>query len=133
MQATLQVVSRGALSNFIHPTYTPTPLFPVRIFLPEEMWQSGPLDRYDPTLYLVCLSKEVNGRHVRAARMCDHETPRVNSINPNFSAQQRRKRSLMRTQALVLVLIVIAASEPARLFRAIVNGVVALLQCVKLL
>ena len=39
----------------------------------------------------------------------------------------------MRTQALVLELIVIAASEPARLFRAIVNGVVALLQCVKLL
>lgn len=39
----------------------------------------------------------------------------------------------MRTQALVLVLIVIAASEPARLFRAIVNGVIAILQCIKLL
>jgi len=39
----------------------------------------------------------------------------------------------MRTQAFVLVLIVIAASEPARLFKAIVNGVVALLQSVKLL
>jgi hypothetical protein len=39
----------------------------------------------------------------------------------------------MRTQALVLVLIVIAASEPARLFRAIVNGIVALLQHIKLL
>lgn len=40
---------------------------------------------------------------------------------------------LMRTQALVLVLIVIAASEPARFFRAIVNGVTAILQCIKLL
>jgi hypothetical protein len=39
----------------------------------------------------------------------------------------------MRTQALVLVLIVIAASEPARLFRAIVNGIVALLQHIKIL
>ena len=39
----------------------------------------------------------------------------------------------MRTQALVLVLIVIAASEPARLFRSIVNGIVALLQHIKLL
>lgn len=39
----------------------------------------------------------------------------------------------MRTQALVLVLIVIAASEPARFFRAIVNGVTAILQCIKLL
>ena len=93
MQRTLQVVSRGALSNFIHPTCTPTPHFPVRIFLPEEMWQSGPLDRYDPALYLVCLSKEASDQHVRAARMCDHETPRVNCINPYFSAQQRRKRS----------------------------------------
>lgn len=39
----------------------------------------------------------------------------------------------MRTQALVLVLIVIAASEPARIFKTIVDGVVALLQCFKLL
>lgn len=39
----------------------------------------------------------------------------------------------MRTQAFVLVLIVIAASEPARLFRAIVHGVIAILQCIKLL
>ncbi len=39
----------------------------------------------------------------------------------------------MRTQAFVLVLIVIAASEPARLFRAIVNGIVALLQHIKIL
>jgi hypothetical protein len=39
----------------------------------------------------------------------------------------------MRTQALVLVLIVIGANEPARLFRAIVNGIVALLQHIKLL
>jgi hypothetical protein len=39
----------------------------------------------------------------------------------------------MRTQALVLVLIVIAASEPARLFRAIAQGVIAILQCIKLL
>jgi hypothetical protein len=39
----------------------------------------------------------------------------------------------MKTQALVLVLIVIAASEPARLLRAIVNHVVAFLQYIKLL
>lgn len=39
----------------------------------------------------------------------------------------------MRTQALVLVLIVIAASEPARLFKAAVDGVVDLLRCFKLL
>jgi len=37
----------------------------------------------------------------------------------------------MRTQALVLVLIVIAASEPARLFRAIFKGIIALLQHIK--
>lgn len=39
----------------------------------------------------------------------------------------------MRTQALVLVLIVIAASEPAQLFKAVVSGVVALLRCFKIL
>jgi hypothetical protein len=39
----------------------------------------------------------------------------------------------MRTQALVLVLIVVAANEPTRLFRAIVIGIVALLQHIKLL
>jgi hypothetical protein len=39
----------------------------------------------------------------------------------------------MRTQALVLVLIVIAANEPARIFKTIVAGVVALLRCFKLL
>ena len=39
----------------------------------------------------------------------------------------------MRTQALVLVLIVIAANEPARLFKAVVNGVVVLLRCFKVL
>ncbi len=39
----------------------------------------------------------------------------------------------MRTQALVLVLVVTAASEPARIFRTIVNGEVAWLQCFKLL
>ena len=39
----------------------------------------------------------------------------------------------MRTQAIVIVLIVIAASEPARLFRAVFKGIVALLQHFKLL
>ena len=39
----------------------------------------------------------------------------------------------MRTQAFVLVLIVIAGSEPARIFKTVVNGVVALLRCFKLL
>jgi len=51
-----------------------------------------------------------------------------------ISLHNREERGfLMRTQALVLVLLVIAASEPARLFRAIVNGVIALLQHIKLL
>ena len=51
-----------------------------------------------------------------------------------ISLHGREERGfLMRTQAFVLVLIVIAASEPARLFRAIVNGIVALLQHIKLL
>ena len=39
----------------------------------------------------------------------------------------------MRTQALVLVLIVVAVSEPARLFKAVVHGVTAILHCIKLL
>ncbi len=39
----------------------------------------------------------------------------------------------MRTQAFVLVLIVIAASEPARLFKAVFHAIVALLQYCKIL
>jgi hypothetical protein len=39
----------------------------------------------------------------------------------------------MRTQAIVLVLIVVAANEPARIFKTVVNGVIASLQCFKLL
>jgi len=39
----------------------------------------------------------------------------------------------MRTQAIEIVLIVIAASEPARLFRAIFKGIVAQLQNFKFL
>jgi hypothetical protein len=55
-------------------------------------------------------------------------------VSNHISLISREERGrLMRTQALVLVLIVIAASEPARLFRASVNGVIAILQCIKLL
>jgi hypothetical protein len=39
----------------------------------------------------------------------------------------------MRTQAFVLVLIVIAANEPARLFKAVFHAIVALLQYFKIL
>jgi len=102
MQVTLQAVSRLALSNSLHPTYTPTPPFPMRT-LPTETWQSGRPGHGGLAWLLVYLSGEAGNRHP------------------------------MRTQALVLVLIVTAASEPARIFKTIVNGVVALLQCFKLL
>jgi hypothetical protein len=132
MQVTLQVVSRLALSNSRHPTYTPTPLFLMRT-LPTEIWQSGRLDLRDLAWLLVCLSGEAGRHHAWAAGTRDHGTPRVKSLNSYFSAMQRERGHPMRTQALVLVLIVIAASEPARLFRTIVDGVVALLRCFKLL
>lgn len=133
MQVTLQVVSRVALSNSLHPTCTPTPLFPMRTLSPAETWQSGRLDQRGLAWLLVYLSREAGNRHPRAAGTRDHGTPRVKSLNSYFSAMQRERGHPMRTQALVLVLIVIAASEPARIFKTIVNGVIALLQYFKLL
>ncbi len=51
-----------------------------------------------------------------------------------LSLRSREERGhLMRTQAFVLVLIVIAASEPARLFSAVFHAIVALLQYFKIL
>ena len=92
IRATLQAVSRVGLQTSRFPTYTPTPIFPMRTLLSAETERSGRLGPCDHELCLACMSRVVGTPHARAAWMCDHETPGVNCINPYFSEQQRRKR-----------------------------------------
>jgi len=103
----------------------------MRTLTAVEIQRFGRFGQRSPAWLLVCVYRIAGNHYRRAARMRDHETPGVNWINSLSPAA--KKGFLMRTQALVLVLIVIAASEPARLFRAIINGIIVLLLHIKLL